>query len=179
MTGEMPPGGWDRPIPTQPSSRAPLASWGSRAGAALVDLVMMGLPAVLLAFLIFGGVAAAFDRSDGLGIFSLLLGVLTYLALLLAVAILYAPLLMRRSGAHNGQTWGKQLFGIRVISAGGAPIGFGIAALREVVVKLLGLGFLSTIIPLVPYLLDVLWPLWDRENRALHDILVDTRVVQA
>ena len=27
-------------------------------------------------------------------------------------------------------------------------------------------------------LLDVLWPLWDEENRALHDFIVDTRVVQ-
>jgi uncharacterized RDD family membrane protein YckC len=179
MTGEMPPGGWDRPIPAQPTSRAPLASWGSRAGAALVDLVIMGIPVVLLTFGIFGGIAAAFDRSDGLGIFSVLLGLFTYLLLLLAVAILYAPLLMRREGAHNGQTWGKQLLGIRVIGGGGAPIGFGMAALREVGIKGLGLGFLSMIIPFIPYLLDVLWPLWDDENRALHDMVVNTRVVQA
>jgi len=24
----------------------------------------------------------------------------------------------------------------------------------------------------------VLWPLWDEENRALHDLIVDTRVVK-
>ena len=27
-------------------------------------------------------------------------------------------------------------------------------------------------------LADVLWPLWDEENRALHDLIVDTRVVK-
>ena len=28
-------------------------------------------------------------------------------------------------------------------------------------------------------LLDDLWPLWDRENRAIHDMLAGTRVVRA
>ena len=27
-------------------------------------------------------------------------------------------------------------------------------------------------------LADVLWPLWDDENRALHDFVVNSRVVQ-
>ena len=29
------------------------------------------------------------------------------------------------------------------------------------------------------YLLDVLWPLWDDEHRAIHDMVVGTRVVEA
>jgi uncharacterized RDD family membrane protein YckC len=28
-------------------------------------------------------------------------------------------------------------------------------------------------------LIDVLWPLWDEENRALHDFVVNTRVIRA
>ena len=32
-----------------------------------------------------------------------------------AVHLFYAPLLMKRQGNHNGQTWGKQLCSIRVI----------------------------------------------------------------
>jgi uncharacterized RDD family membrane protein YckC len=31
----------------------------------------------------------------------------------------------------------------------------------------------------LPYVVDVLWPLWHRENRALHDLTAGTRVVQA
>ena len=27
-------------------------------------------------------------------------------------------------------------------------------------------------------LADVLWPLWDEENRALHDFVVDTRTIK-
>jgi uncharacterized RDD family membrane protein YckC len=46
-------------------------------------------------------------------------------------------------------------------------------------VKGLGLGIASSIIPLIPYLLDVLWPLWDDERRAIHDMVVGTRVVEA
>jgi len=175
----MPPGGWDRPIADAPALGPPPAGWWSRVGAALVDLVVIATPAVLLAVPIFGGVTAAFSADAGVGIISLVLGVFAYLGLLFAVAILYAPLLMRRPGRRNGQTWGKQLFGIRVVRANGAPIGFGWAALREACVKGLALGFASTVVPLVPYMLDALWPLWDAENRALHDMVVDTLVVHA
>jgi len=29
------------------------------------------------------------------------------------------------------------------------------------------------------WLLDILWPLWDEENRALHDFVVNTRSIKA
>ena len=46
--------------------------------------------------------------------------------------------------------------------------------LREVVVKWLLFGVVAARSPfgLAP-LLDVLWPLWDEENRALHDFIVE------
>jgi len=47
------------------------------------------------------------------------------------------------------------------------------------VVKGLAVGIASSIIPLIPWLLDVLWPLWDDQNRALHDMAVQTHVVRA
>ena len=86
---------------------------------------------------------------------------------------------MRRAGERNGQTWGKQLVGIRVVRMNGVPMDFTSSAIREVLVKGLALGAISSIIPFIPYLLDVLWPLWDDENRAVHDFIVDTRVIQA
>jgi uncharacterized RDD family membrane protein YckC len=86
---------------------------------------------------------------------------------------------MMRQGARNGQTLGKQVVGIRVVRDSGEPMGFGWAALREVVVKNLAVNIASSIIPFVPWLLNYLWPLWDDENRALHDMVVATHVVRA
>ena len=53
---------------------------------------------------------------------------------------------------------------------------FGFAVLREVVIKGLLFGIVGSITGGIAPLLDVLWPLWDEENRALHDFVVDTRV---
>ena len=176
---QMPPGGWDRPVAGPPPLTAPYAGWWSRVGAALFDLLVVSVPAVVLAIVIFGGVGAAFTAGDGFGIATLIIGLLAYASLLFAAVILYAPMLMRRPGERNGQTWGKQLLGIRVVRTNGVPMDFTQAAIREALVKGLGLGVASSIIPFIPYLLDALWPLWDDERRAIHDMIVDTRVVDA
>ena len=176
---QVPPGGWDRPAAERPPLAAPYAGWWSRVGAALFDLLVISIPAVLLAILLFGGIGAAFSAGDGFGIATLILGLMTYVGLLFAALILYAPLLMRRPGERNGQTWGKQIVGIRVVRTNGVPMDFAWSAIREALVKGLGLGVASSIIPFIPYLLDALWPLWDDENRAIHDFIVDTRVIEA
>jgi uncharacterized RDD family membrane protein YckC len=92
------------------------------------------------------------------------------------VALLYAPAMMART---NGQTLGRMVVGIRVVRAKGQPMTFGWAMLREVAVKALLFGVVSSLTFGVASLLDVLWPLWDEENRALHDFIVDTRVIRA
>ena len=176
---QMPPGGWDQPVGGPPPLTRPYAGWWSRVGASLFDFLVIGIPAALVAIFLFGGVGAAFTADDGFGIATLVLGLITYVGLLLAAVFLYAPLLMRRQGERNGQTWGKQLVGIRVVRTNGVPMDFTWSAIREAIVKTLGLGAVSSIIPFIPYLLDVLWPLWDDENRAIHDFIVDTRVIQA
>ena len=176
---QVPPGGWDRPAAERPPLAAPYAGWWSRVGAALFDLLVISIPAVLLALALFGSVGAAFTAGDGFGIFTLILGLFSYVVLLFAALILYGPLLMRRPGERNGQTWGKQLVGIRVVRTNGVPMDFIHSAIREALVKGLALGVASSIIPFIPYLLDALWPLWDDEHRAIHDMVVGTRVVEA
>ena len=79
----------------------------------------------------------------------------------------------------NGQTLGRMVVGIRVVRAKGQPMTFGWAMLREVAVKALLFGIASSLTFGLASLLDVLWPLWDEENRALHDFIVDTRVIRA
>lgn len=156
-----------------------LASWGSRVGAAVIDGLILGVPAAALFTALVGGAVGLSGSDEDVALGALIGGILLWILVMGVVVLLYAPLLMRREGPHNGQTWGKQLLGIRVIRTSGEPMTFGWAALREVVIKFLGLWIASSIIPFIPILLDYLWPLWDDENRALHDMAASTRVVRA
>jgi uncharacterized RDD family membrane protein YckC len=99
-------------------------------------------------------------------------------AIFALLSLVYAPLLMMRGGQRNGQTLGKQMLGITVVRDNGQPLGFGYSALREVVVKNLAVGIASSIIPFIPWFLDNFWPLWDDQNRALHDMAVRTHVLR-
>lgn len=56
---------------------------------------------------------------------------------------------------------------------------FGRAALREIVMKGVVFGFGGAFTAGLAGVLDLLWPLWDPERRALHDMLAATRVVRA
>jgi uncharacterized RDD family membrane protein YckC len=105
-------------------------------------------------------------------------GILGFLAYLV-VAFIYAPVLMARQGQNNGQTWGKQMLGLRVLRDNGQAMSFGWAALREIAVKGLAVTITSSIIPIIPWFLNFFWPLWDDENRALHDMICATHVVRA
>jgi uncharacterized RDD family membrane protein YckC len=168
----VPPGGWEQPIPQAQGWRGqPLASWGSRVGATLIDWLVLLVPAVVLAIIV---VAIAAGSDTG----AIVTGILGFLAYLV-VLFIYAPVLMAREGANNGQTWGKQMLGIRVVRDNGQPMSFGWAALREIAVKGLALSIASSIIPFIPLFLDYFWPLWDDENRALHDMVCSTHVVRA
>jgi uncharacterized RDD family membrane protein YckC len=172
-TPEAPPGGWQQPIPRPASGweGRQLASWGSRVAAQLIDWAVLLTPAVVLFVLIVAGL-------DDPEWWETVTAIILYVVVMAAVLLLYAPLLMMRKGEHNGQTLGKQALRITVVRDNGEELGFGYSALREVVVKGLAVGIASSIIPLVPYLLDNLWPLWDDENRALHDMAVQTHVVR-
>ena len=178
--GPVPPGGWHQtPAPPVAPGVSPgqLASWGSRVGAAVIDGLVLIVPAIVLFFLIVAsavGISGDEDVATGAAIGAILL----WIVVVAAVSLLYAPLLMMRQGEHNGQTWGKQALGIRVVRDNGLPFTFGSAALREVVVKQLAVGIASSIIPIIPWFLDNFWPLWDDENRALHDMAVSTHVVK-
>lgn len=150
-----------------------LASWGSRVGAVLLDALVLLL--VLVVLVAPGTALTAVSNGGALGIVLLIVGVLVYVLL----SLLYAAYFMQRDGEHNGQTLGKQWVGIRVIRIDGRPFDWGSALLRELVVKNLLFGVVGGFFASIPTLLDLLWPLWDDENRALHDMLVSTRVVRA
>jgi uncharacterized RDD family membrane protein YckC len=170
--GPVPPGGWQQPIERpQGWARTPLAGWWSRVGATVVDALILTIPVILLVIL----VLAVFAGSDVAGIVVAIVAFFGYIA----IALLYAPFLMKREGRHNGQTWGRQVLGIRVVRDNGQPVDFGFGLLREFVVKNLLFGVVGGFFASIPTLVDYLWPLWDDENRALHDMVVSSHVVQA
>jgi uncharacterized RDD family membrane protein YckC len=172
--GPVPPGGWQQPIARPESGWVgrPLASWGSRVGATVIDWLILLIPAGILVALTVGGLDG--DSSWGAIVGASLLSLLIWSVILL----LYAPLLMIRQGERNGQTLGKQFLGIRVVRDTGERFSFWPAVLREVVVKNILVSAVSIFIPVLPWLLDNLWPLWDGENRAIHDMIVSTHVIK-
>ena len=88
------------------------------------------------------------------------------------VGVIYFALL---NGGAAGQTLGKMALGIRVRDAAtGGPVGPSKAALRYIVPALLAFVTFGLV-----WLLDGLWPLWDRRRQALHDKLAGSVVVNA
>lgn len=185
---EQPRPAWPAPLSHSQAVKAPpdehpkelpwrLAGWWSRVGAQLIDLLIVWAPAVVILTVLILLAARADDGSATETTFIAVAIVATFGVW--AVHLFYAPLLMKRGGSHNGQTWGKQMCGIRVIRANGDPMRFSDAALRQIIFKSFGALVASTFVPLFPWILNYLWPTWDEQHRALHDLAANTRVVAA
>ncbi len=151
-----------------------LSGWWRRAGAQMIDGLIIGVGGLLLMIAIAAPFSIGFFASDEAGFVSILVGLFIAVICVSIVALLYAPALMART---NGKTLGRMATGIRVVRASGQPIDFGFAMLREVAVKALLFGLLGSLTAGIANLVDYLWPLWDEENRALHDFVVNTRTI--
>lgn len=143
-----------------------LATWGVRAVAFLIDQLI--LTAVIGAAF---GIAFATD-SDTDDPQGLLREVV--FAVGVPLGLLYAPLLLARDGARNGQTLGKQVMRIRVVRENGEPVTLGNAIMRETIGRQLIAAFTYGLYLLVDYA----WPLWDGARQALHDKVAQTRVTR-
>jgi uncharacterized RDD family membrane protein YckC len=177
-TSAPPPGAGGPPPPTAPHGWAPgslrLAPYGRRVVAALIDGLIIALLAS--AILVPLGIGLYDGGADDRSWLQLLLALLLTLILIAGIGLIYAPVMLWKT---NGKTVGRYAAGTRVIRANGEPMTFGVAALREIVFKVLVTGVGNTVTVGLPWasLLDVLWPLWDEEKRALHDFPVNTRTV--
>ena len=163
--------------PTDSQGR-PLASWGKRVGAALIDGLVLMIPTVILMLALgLGAFKAADCETDPIsglevceanaGFFTLIIGYFLIPALLqLAYSAFF-------NGGERGQTVGKMALKLQTRDAStGGPIGYGKGFLRGGVAALLGLGCgIGT-------LLDVLWPLWDDKRQTLHDKAANSVVVE-
>ena len=158
--------------PTTFGGRFVLAGWWSRVGAYLIDGLIVGVGALILFLPL---VAAGLTVDTDAGWAALIAAGIVWVLCLAIAALFYAPVMMART---NGRTLGRMATNIRVVRASGEPITFWFAVLREVIVKWFVFGIAGAATGGIVHLLDVLWPLWDEQNRCLHDFVVDTRVVK-
>jgi uncharacterized RDD family membrane protein YckC len=130
-----------------------LADWGRRFGAQFIDGIVISAVYFALA-----SVTGTTDKNIGMSIVLWLLAITAYAAGMLTY--------------NNGQTFGKRVMGIRVVREDGKPIDLGFAAYRETIGK--------GVMWLIPFyaLIDCIHPLSDEQNRAYHDKLVKSRVVE-
>lgn len=168
--------------------RAPLASWGRRAAAYLLDAIplviltmlllqMLGVTAALTSA-IEAGDAAAIDEANAM------VAALSPTGMAITVAnLLFAALYNIGFHVSRGATPGKMLVGIRVrqlerdrnpqLSQAGVRwlVQFGPGVLNGL--PLIGMlsGFFS--------IADHLWPIWDADSQALHDKVGRTLVVRS
>ena len=87
------------------------------------------------------------------------------------IVLIYSTALI---GSRRGQSLGMMVARVKAVDAGaGTSIGYGRALGRAVV------EYLLFVILIVPWVLDMLFPLWDARRQTLHDKLTNTVVVTA
>ena len=129
----------------------------------------------LLVGIVFGAGSAA-TGSEGLALAGLFLNAL--LAFVIYAA--YTGALMGSSGDPQGADAGYAgALNIRVVRTDRQPVRVGTVAIRQWLMQYFVFGFLAIVTLFIATLLNYLWPLWDNENRALHDMVASTRVVNA
>jgi uncharacterized RDD family membrane protein YckC len=170
------------PITGRTPPRYYLAHWWPRVWATLLDgLILAPMNfALALSFHLF----TVTHQLDANGTSVPRLETHPFVFLLFAlVFVLYTVILTCRKGEHNGQTLGKQRFGLRVIRNDGKPVDVRTALVREGLVKTLP-GMIGSVSALVEVatsffsLLDDLWPIPGKDNQAIHDLAAETHVVQ-
>ena len=169
-----------------------LAGWGPRFLAFIVDGLLFGGIALVAA--IAAGVALGLTVEESALFFSgraeLPSSVQSegpFAGVLLGQVALQVGLVVWAIWEGKGQTPGKKLMRIRVVPADGSAFSFKLAFKREAMVKTLPLllcGALAAVIPgfillaVLIFLANYLWPLWDDQRQAIHDMIAETRVVK-
>ncbi|KGM12101.1 RDD family protein [Cellulomonas bogoriensis] len=160
----MQPPGYPHPVPAGP----PLAHWGSRVGASLIDGALTTAP-LLVGYLVFVGLLVGWaDAGDPYA--SPNPPVAAFVALILGWAGYIAMFIWNRvfRQGRTGRSVGKQLVGLTLIAeATGRPVGAGPAFLRDLVHVVDGFFYIG-----------YLWPLWDEKRQTFADKIMATVVVK-
>ena len=119
----------------------------------LIRFIAIIIDGIILA--IVGGILQAILGSQGLsGLVSFLIGISYQIYFL---------------SQNNGQTPGKMVMGIRVVSSDGGSVS----------VMSAGLRYIGYYINSIVLLLGWIWAIFDGEHRGWHDLIAGTRVVKA
>jgi uncharacterized RDD family membrane protein YckC len=138
-------------------SGPPLASWGQRVAAYLIDAVIAF--GIIIVGFILGGLLGSANEALG--------GIVILLAYLGSFAFQIWNLVQQ---GNTGQTIGKKQMNLRLLRAqDGQPVGVGLS---------IGRYFLH-IVDALPCYIGFLFPLWDEKRQTLADKIVDTVVVAA
>ncbi len=158
---------WEPYRVSPPKLSGPRAGFWSRFGASFVDGMLVWLVMIAIAWPLVGtDLVDAFKTNDPVEI-NLAIQKMSPLLNLLSLTLPFGYRVWLEGG-RRGQTLGKRLFRIRVISfRNGGPIGHGQAALRVICswVSSIALGF------------GYLAMLWDDEKQTWHDKWTDSVVV--
>jgi uncharacterized RDD family membrane protein YckC len=165
-----------------PGSRAyveqhfgPIAGFGSRAGALIIDVLLslLGFVPFIVGAVLLVAAAPEVDTYgssvDGTanGGLALTGGLLIFLGIVLIIAIQVWNRIFKMG--RTGQSVGKKAMGIKLVNdSTGEPIGALQAFLREL---------LSAVINQAFYI-SYLWMLWDDNKQTLHDKIVHSTVIQ-
>lgn len=136
----------------------PLAHWGLRVGAYLLDVLIIAGPMYALI-----GIGAAIAGGDSDAVAP---GVLSLVGFLYAIGM---GLFQLHKEGTTGQTMGKKVVGISLHKeADGSTLGFGMAFVRKLAHMLDG----------IPCYIGWLWPLWDAKKQTFADKVCGTVVVK-
>lgn len=137
-----------------------LAGWWYRVGATVIDGIILLVFESVVGAVLGAGLLGTTHASGSLAVARVvdLVGALAYQGLLLS---------------YRGQTVGMMAVGTRIVDArSGGGIGVGRGVLRAAIEGLLA------VLLFLPWVVDVLWPLWDRRNQTLHDKIVGTLILR-
>jgi uncharacterized RDD family membrane protein YckC len=172
------PGGIEPPTAAERDPRrAPYASWGNRLGGYLIDAVIFAV--VLVVLLVLFRHTHALDvhlmarrgRNGRRRTFSTLPFLITGV-----LFVAYGTVLC---GGPRGQTVGMSAVGVRAVTdQDRGALGYGrafVRALVEGVFRLIELAFF--LLGLI-WIVDMLFPLWDKKRQTLHDKVVGSVVIR-
>ncbi len=130
------------------------ASFLKRLCALIIDHLLCYIPTIALLFLLSGGLQTKKYTFEQLST--------------LPFAIIFTTYNVFMLTKRNGQTIGKKLLSIKVITNDGVPLTWQRALLRE----FLGKGIISVI-----FFIGYLWALVDKRHQAFHDKIAGTFVI--